>query len=327
MGAEKYNKFLREEKSRIFNECLLRWKNKEQILTLYAEGYSPSQIANLFQHEVGFTQICKNLSIFTGKDRKTFKVFPTISLSTFARRLNELVPYTSEFHEIHLSKPQWWKIRFSHLDKTENEVKELVKQQLLDWQKNTSQKRKDSGVYNPIYTVDYWKDLSEDPHKSIEKYKREISPRCVEFWTKKGYDINEAKKRVSSVCRTGAFASLKVLRGNHISKLEQRIYELLEDSSIEQQMFLGKYAYDICNRRNKKIVEINGTYWHADPRVYADTKTKFVHGTVEEIREKDAQKISYAKSRGWDVLVVWELDYCKSPNEVIKSILGFIKNE
>jgi very-short-patch-repair endonuclease len=327
MGAEKYNKFLGEEKSRIFEKCLLEWKSKEQILKFYAEGYSPLQIAKLFQHEVGFDQICKNLSTFTGKTQKTFKIFPTISLAIFARRLNETIPYTNEFHEIHLSKPQWWKIRFSHLDKTENEVKELAKQQLLNWQKSTSQKRKDSGVYSPIYTLDYWKNFSDDPQKSIEKYKREISPRCVEFWIKKGYDINEAKKRISSTCRTGALACLKSLDGNGISKLEQRIYELLEDSSLERQMFLGKYAYDICNRHNKKIVEINGTYWHADPRVYVDVRTKLVHGTVEEIRENDTQKISYATSRGWDVLVVWELDYCKSPNEVIKSILGFIKNE
>jgi G:T-mismatch repair DNA endonuclease (very short patch repair protein) len=50
-----------------------------------------------------------------------------------------------------------------------------------------------------------------------------------------------------------------------------------------------------------------------------------IHGTVQQIREKDEQKISYAKSKGWDVLIIWELDYCKSPNEVIESIRRFLK--
>jgi very-short-patch-repair endonuclease len=101
----------------------------------------------------------------------------------------------------------------------------------------------------------------------------------------------------------------------------------VDDASVGQQLFLGKYAYDLYKREVKKIVEINGTYWHADPRVYQDESKKLVHGTVQEIRLKDEQKISYAKSIGWDVLIVWEFDYCKSPNDVIESIIRFFKNE
>ena len=325
MGAEEYNKFLKEEKNRIFEKCLLSWKTKDQILFLYKEGYSPSQIAKLFQYEIGFKDICEHYSMFLGKKPRTFRVFSSFSIEIFAKRLTSLIPYLKEFHNVHLSKPQWWKIRFAHLDKSEDEVKEIAKTQLLNWQKSTCKKRKQSGTYNPIYTTDYWKDLSDDPQKSIEQYKRSISPRCIEFWTKRGYNVDEAKKRVGDVCRSGAHATLKQLHGSCSSKLEKRIYELLDDVSISQQLFLGNYAYDLYKKEGKKIVEINGTYWHADSRVFLDENQRLIHGTVQDIRLKDEQKISYAKSKGWDVLVVWELDYCKSPNDVIESILRFFK--
>lgn len=326
MSAKEYNRFLKKEKNRIFETHLFNWKTKEQLMSLYEEGYSPKQIAQLYQHEVGYNDLCECTSKFDGKDSKIIRVFSSFSITIFARRLLQIVPYSKKFHNIHLSKPQWWKIRFAHLDKTDDEVKEIAKNQLLDWQKSTCEKRKLSGVYNPVYTLKYW-ESSGDPEKSIEKYKREISPRCIEFWLKKGYDVNEAKKKIGDVCRPGATAVLKSLQGHNTSKLENRIYELLNEVSIERQMFLGRYAYDFCKKDSKKIVEINGTYWHADPRVYQNLDEKLVHGTVQEIRNKDIEKISYAKSRGWDVLVIWEIDYCKSPNEVIKSILEFFKNE
>jgi very-short-patch-repair endonuclease len=328
MGAEDYNRFLREEKSRVFESFLTSWKTKDQIQLLYEEGHSPSQLADLFDHEVGFEKICEQRSTFYGtKKSKEFFVFPKISKSVFAKRLASVVPYTKELHSVHLAKPQWWKIRFSHLNKSEDEVKEIAKSQLLRWQKNTCNKRKEHDSYNPIYTTKYWESLSEDPQNSLEKYKREISPRCVEFWLKKGFDLNEAKKRIGDVCRAGTHTALKSLNGNYVSKLEKRIYELLNDATVKQQLFLGKYSYDFYKKETKKIVEINGTYWHADPRVHLSLEEQLVHGTVQQIRDKDEQKISYAKSKGWDVLIVWELDYCKSPNDVIESIKGFLEKD
>lgn len=327
MSVKEFNVFLKEEKNRVFEKCLFDWKTREQILSLYNEGYSPTQIARLFEYEVGFENICANCSTFFGKKPRTFKVFSSFSIQIFSNRLSSLLPYSKKFRDIHLSKPQWWKIRFSHLDKSEDEVKEIARLQLVNWQKETCEKRKKTGTYNPIYTIDYWANLSEEPQKSIEKYKKEISPRCVEFWLKKGYDINEAKKRISNVCRAGAHAALNSVYGKCSSKLETRIYELLNDRTIGRQLFLGKYAFDFYKKETKKIVEINGTYWHADPRIYQNLSDKLVHGSVLEIREKDEKKQSYAKSRGWEVLVIWELDYCKSPDDVIKSILGFLKNE
>ena len=329
MDLNKYNVLLGEEKKKTFRAHLLEWKSEEQILALYEEGYSPTQIAKLFEFEVGFANMQENTFTFCfkGKRPKVYKVFPVMNAKIFASRLTSFLPYSKDCHRTHLSKPQWWKIRCSHLDKSEDEVKEIAKKQLLNWQKDTCKKRKKSGVYNPIYTVDYWKNLSNDPIQSLEQYKREISPRCIEFWIKRGFDLNEAKKRVGDTCRHGAHAALSSLNGSFISVLESRIYSLLDDSSIDRQLFLGRYAYDFGKRSSKKIVEINGTYWHADPRVFQNIEDKLVHGTVQEIREKDEKKISYAKSLGWQVLVVWELDYCKSPNEVIRSIVEYFKHE
>jgi len=325
MGAEKYNAFLGEEKKKTFKDHLFKWKTEKQLLALYEEGYSPSQIAKLFEHQIGFAHLRESTSFFQGRQSRSFRIFPEMNAKIFAKRLADLLPYSEDLHRIHLSKPQWWKIRCSHLDKSEDEVKEIASNQFLNWQKSTCEKRKKTGTYNPVYSLDYWKNSSSNPAESLEQYKREISPRCVEFWLKRGLDLNEAKKRIGDICRTGAHATLKSLNGKCSSVLESRIYSLLNDSSIDRQLFLGKYAYDFCKRSSKKIVEINGTYWHADPRIYQNLDTKLVHGTVQEIRENDERKISYAKSKGWEVLIIWELDYCKSPNEVVRSIMEFFK--
>lgn len=321
-----YNKFKNQQKNKLFSEKLFRWKTREEINLLYEEGYSPQQLAKLFNHEIGFSCFC-NIQSFYGETKNVFTVFHRMSTSIFARRLKQNVPYSKSMLFFHLKQPQWWKIRFDHLDKTEDEVKLLAKTQLLNWQKDTCRKRKSSKAYTPQYTIDYWVDKSENPEKALLDYKNSISPKRIEFWIKKGFSSDDAKDKISIAARKGAIAACQSLRGRCVSKAEREIYSLLNasDNQIVHQKNLGIYCYDFAKISNKKIVEYNGTYWHADPRVYFDTDAQLLHGTVKEIREKDIEKANFVTSRGWKLLTVWELDYCKSRDSVIESILEFFK--
>jgi very-short-patch-repair endonuclease len=96
-------------------------------------------------------------------------------------------------------------------------------------------------------------------------------------------------------------------------------------SPLEQQIFIGPYSYDFGSRKLKKLVEINGTYWHADPRVYKADDLLIGQKKAYEIWAKDLEKISYAKNYGYDVLSVWELDFCKNPNLTLKLINNFLE--
>jgi G:T-mismatch repair DNA endonuclease (very short patch repair protein) len=86
------------------------------------------------------------------------------------------------------------------------------------------------------------------------------------------------------------------------------------------------YVYDFCLPGNKKIIEVNGTYWHADPRVYNENDA--VHDVLaKKIWNRDKKKLGYAKRAGYDVLVVWELDFCKSKQDTLNLIKAFLQQD
>jgi hypothetical protein len=95
---------------------------------------------------------------------------------------------------------------------------------------------------------------------------------------------------------------------------------------IREKETNGKgYSYDLTV--NKKIIEFNGDYWHANPLIYGEdwiNKTKKM--TASEIWQYDVDKIKLAELHGYKVLTVWESQYNKDPNEVIQRILEFLIN-
>jgi G:T-mismatch repair DNA endonuclease (very short patch repair protein) len=70
------------------------------------------------------------------------------------------------------------------------------------------------------------------------------------------------------------------------------------------QFTLGPYVYDFL-LPNRTLVEVHGTYWHADPRRY-DVKTI----TPDQRRNllHDIDKKLFAAGRGFQLKVVWESD-------------------
>jgi G:T-mismatch repair DNA endonuclease (very short patch repair protein) len=46
--------------------------------------------------------------------------------------------------------------------------------------------------------------------------------------------------------------------------------------------------------------------------------------TASEIWLKDAKKIKLIRDRGYDIMIVWEYDYIRTPNEIIKNCLNFL---
>jgi very-short-patch-repair endonuclease len=300
---------------------------------MYENGISPTQIAKLFDHEIGLATICLEISTFVDSNGAKRDVHPfnrSLTLSNFSNRLKEIIPYSRDHHMLHLKQPQWKKIRYEHLEQDENAVKELASTQLRDWAKETQQKRRESGTYTKKYSIDYWlgKGLAyEDALKSLVSYKNSISPMRVEFWMRKGFDINESKKIISNQGKLGAVSTLKNLNGSCVSILEKRIFELLDNSNLSQQIFIGPYAYDIGSKKLKKLIEINGTYWHADPRVYNSCDLMFGTRIAHEVWSRDFEKKSYAEKHGYQVHVVWELDFCKNPNQTIDLINKFLKGD
>jgi len=123
---------------------------------------------------------------------------------------------------------------------------------------------------------------------------------------------------------------LKLTKGITVSKSEKIILDeirqifpdavhqfTLHDSNKKQ------YIYDIMV--NNKIIEYNGDFWHLNPSIYSPnfvnsrTKLKAVDKWVI-----DSVKLQHAQDLGYDVLVIWESDFKKRPQEIIQKCIQFL---
>ncbi len=132
----------------------------------------------------------------------------------------------------------------------------------------------------------------------------------------------------------------------HISKGTSKISEkfidqLLKVISINESEIMCKknekficdketgftYKYDFTVKTLKKIIEFNGDFWHCIPSKFKpDYYHKVKEMTAEEIWKFDEYKINLAKKHGYDVLIVWEHDWMKKPNEVLETCINFLNN-
>lgn len=111
-------------------------------------------------------------------------------------------------------------------------------------------------------------------------------------------------------------------RDGSISKLETKIADVLVDLNIpiETQFKFPKYfhKYDIHIKNSNIIIEVQGDFWHANPKLYKETDTfNFPNNltyTAEQIWKKDKQNIDYAESQNYKIIQLWEYDI----NENIK---------
>lgn len=99
----------------------------------------------------------------------------------------------------------------------------------------------------------------------------------------------------------------------HLTKLHQRVREHLQLDKfgfVSEQPIWPYIADELCADR-QIVVEINGDYIHANPRKYSAEAVIRIPGdsyTAAEKWEKDARKIAYLESKGYQVLVIWESD-------------------
>ena len=90
------------------------------------------------------------------------------------------------------------------------------------------------------------------------------------------------------------------------NRLEARLARLMDDWGLDYQwqFRLGRYVYDFL-LPDRALVEVHGTYWHADPRVYHPSSL-----TAKQRKQllRDFDKRRFAAERGYRLKVVWELD-------------------
>lgn len=101
-------------------------------------------------------------------------------------------------------------------------------------------------------------------------------------------------------------------KGNkRISKVEKRFAEILQKEGIDfkQQKWINKFSYDLRLNNSKVIIEVEGDYWHCNPKKYS---ADFIHPTrkikAQDIWFYDELKRINAEKYGYKVIYVWEFE-------------------
>lgn len=124
----------------------------------------------------------------------------------------------------------------------------------------------------------------------------------------------------------------KFKNGIYVSTLENRFCNILNDLNISyiHQFYISSYyhPYDFRLLKTNIIFEINGDYWHCNPKIY---KNDYYHElkkmTAQEIWESDKKHIKYANDHNYKVIEIWESDMNKYNDEEFKEyLINLLKN-
>lgn len=120
------------------------------------------------------------------------------------------------------------------------------------------------------------------------------------------------------------------------SKIEKRVASILDDMNISycRQFFINgsRHPYDFRLTNSNILIEVNGRWWHADPRYYNEKDIikqpgKKYNLKAKDIWDKDKKIIDFALKNGFIVVTLWEDDINdKDDCELMKFIIDTLNN-
>lgn len=199
--------------------------------------------------------------------------------------------------------PEWnAKIAAAHVGKTHSEeTKALLAQRMKERELDPVWQQRKSEIANKIVEGKRARGVFE---LHAKKHGELMRAREREFGT--------MSKRAKQMWRDGKFAygDGYVKR----SKLEKRIFELVKASHPDavHSYTLGDgdrtYCYDIFIPSLNSLIEVNGDFWHCNPKLMTDEEWLQIRPSLNEVRERDTRKARVAEERGLRLIVLWESD-------------------
>jgi very-short-patch-repair endonuclease/endogenous inhibitor of DNA gyrase (YacG/DUF329 family) len=84
--------------------------------------------------------------------------------------------------------------------------------------------------------------------------------------------------------------------------------------------FIEGYHPDFVCNDGKKIIEVYGGYWHADPKMYSDGDVVHDNKTAKQIWNDNQKRIDTFKQYGYSTLIFWDREIYKEQDQVIQTI-------
>ena len=149
---------------------------------------------------------------------------------------------------------------------------------------------------------DYWNSMTEEERhiKSVQASNRE---RMKMKKDPVGYRKAHAK---------AARASHKSQFGNKkMNNIEMEVYDYIisEGVDVKYSVILASYQFDFGIKDKRILIEVDGNYWHGNPKFYnkdgINGKRKLNEIQLQKI-ERDKEKEEWAISRGFTLIRLWE---------------------
>lgn len=101
--------------------------------------------------------------------------------------------------------------------------------------------------------------------------------------------------------------------GKAYNKLEQTVAALLDKAGVayEQQYRIGRFLFDFFLPESNTLIEVHGTFWHADPRKYGNKPLSKIQ---QRNVANDVRKAERTARDGYKFVVLWEYDVYHSTN-------------
>ena len=197
----------------------------------------------------------------------------------------------------------------------------------------SSQERKERSPFSKEYYIK--RNLpEEDRNKFLESVAKNRSYNTrLDYYLNQGLSEEDAKETLAQRQRIG-------MGGAYSSVSQKMILEVLGDKKDSEKFFYGSkekrlpyikngetkyFMYDLTNDETKRIIEFNGDFWHGNPAKYDINEMNSVRNkTFKEIRKNDEYKYNVAINAGYAVMVIWESEYHKNHDEIIKRCKDFI---
>lgn len=106
--------------------------------------------------------------------------------------------------------------------------------------------------------------------------------------------------------------------------IERQVRSALESLGIafEAEKRIGRFLVDAFLPELGIAIEVNGTYWHCDPRAYPNGPTSPIQ---EKAIERDRRKQDAVERAGFRLLILWEKDICeRGPEQLLREALPWL---
>ena len=270
----------------------------DTVKDLYLEGYNVSDLKEMYG--VSFANYIELLGIKrTNSESKKTKVYKDKIESTNMKRFGVKNP--SQAKAIKKKKKETFLKNFGYENNFCNPKIQKVAQSHIDYEKaqesmrDTLIKKYGDSVYNP----------SQIPGVSVK--------------------IGESqKKRISKMTADERRLMTEKARANinYVSSQEIRIQTILNQLDVEYTAngFLYAYNWDLIFK-NKVIIEVQGDFWHANPKFYKESDVLLDGLLAKDVWKKDNRKRKLIESKGYTVHYFWESDINNMTNEEIYKLL------